>query len=194
MLIPRPILERIKAGEITLAFRRWRRPTVKSGGILKTAVGVLAIQRVEKTSERKNSESNAHGAGYSERDALIEELSGRQGDVYRITLAYAGEDPRVELRQDDNLTDLEFTEIGERLQRLDSASQVGNWTLRVLMAIQQHPMLPAAKLAAETGFEKDWLKRNVRKLKNLGLTISHQHGYTLSPRGVTVLERLQGNR
>ena len=59
------------------------------------------------------------------------------------------------------------------------------------MVIKEHPMMPAAQLAYETGFEKDWLKTNVRKLKNLGLTISHQPGYTLSPRGLVVLERLQ---
>ena len=37
-------LRRIGEGEITVAFRRWRRPTVKAGGTLRTKVGVLAIE------------------------------------------------------------------------------------------------------------------------------------------------------
>jgi hypothetical protein len=47
-------------------------------------------------------------------------------------------------------------------------------------------MQPAATIARQIGFEKDWLKINIRKLKNLDLTISHDPGYTLSPRGVAV--------
>lgn len=190
MLIRKPILERIRSGDVTLAFRRWRRQTVKTGSTLKTAMGILAIQVVEKTSMRDISEIDAHRAGYSEKDALIKDLSNREGDLYKITLAYAGEDPRIQLCADDTMRDSEFTEIREHLQRLDSASRVGSWTLPVLTAIQEHPMLPAAQLATHTGFEKEWLKQNVRKLKNLGLTMSHHLGYTLSPRGDAVLKRL----
>ena len=43
MLIRRAHLERIVCGDIDLAFRRWRRPTVKAGGTLTTGAGVLAI-------------------------------------------------------------------------------------------------------------------------------------------------------
>jgi hypothetical protein len=47
MLIRRAVLDRIAAGEITLAFRRWRRPTVRPGGQLHTAAGLLAIDSVD---------------------------------------------------------------------------------------------------------------------------------------------------
>ena len=57
-------------------------------------------------------------------------------------------------------------------------------------AIAEHPHLAAAELAERTGFDKEWLKLQVRKLKNLGLTISHHPGYELSPRGRVVLRRL----
>jgi Mn-dependent DtxR family transcriptional regulator len=50
-------------------------------------------------------------------------------------------------------------------------------------------MFSAGYLAAKAGVEKEWLKINVRKLKNLGLTISHQSGYELSPRGQEFLRR-----
>jgi hypothetical protein len=43
-------------------------------------------------------------------------------------------------------------------------------------------------LALELGREKEWLKGSVRKLKNLGLTISLGTGYRISPRGAAYLE------
>ena len=43
MLFRQDVLRRIGEGEVTLAFRRWLRPTVRAGGTLRTRVGVLAI-------------------------------------------------------------------------------------------------------------------------------------------------------
>ena len=43
MLFRRAELVAIAAGEITVAFRRWRRPSVKAGGTQLTAAGLLAI-------------------------------------------------------------------------------------------------------------------------------------------------------
>ena len=48
MLFKQATLGDIAAGKVTLAFRRWRRPTVRAGGTLTTPVGVLAIDAVEK--------------------------------------------------------------------------------------------------------------------------------------------------
>ena len=53
MLFNRRALDGIEAGEIDLAFRRWKRPTVKAGGTLRTRGGVLSIETVERTNERK---------------------------------------------------------------------------------------------------------------------------------------------
>jgi hypothetical protein len=44
MLLQRNVLDGIVAGTITLAFRRWRRPTVRAGGRLRTAAGELATR------------------------------------------------------------------------------------------------------------------------------------------------------
>ena len=74
--------------------------------------------------------------------------------------------------------------------RLDSRSVGGPWTATVLKAIHTHPKLVSTDLAANLEVERDWLKSNIRKLKNLGLTISHERGYTLSPRGRRVLKDL----
>ena len=85
------------------------------------------------------------------------------------------------MRENARLDETELDEVCERLRRLDSASKVGAWTRAVLSAIREHPRLRAPDLAKQLGYEKDWLKTNVRKLKNLGLTISQKVGYTLSP-------------
>ena len=48
----------------------------------------------------------------------------------------------------------------------------------------------APDLAASLGRETAAFKDDVRKLKALGLTISHSPGYELSPRGRALLDRL----
>lgn len=47
MLFKAPVLAAIAEGQVSLAFRRWRKPTVRTGGSLTTPAGVLAIDRVE---------------------------------------------------------------------------------------------------------------------------------------------------
>ena len=100
-----------------------------------------------------------------------------------------GEDPRVALRSDDRLTDADVAEIDSRLDRLDRASSHGAWTMQTLDLVRRRPHTRAPDLAAEVGRERDPFKLDVRKLKNLGLTISHPVGYELSPRGMAYLGR-----
>lgn len=190
MLIPWKTLERIKAGEVDLAFRRWRRASVREGGTLKTAVGVLRIERVERIGPGDISESDAKRAGAASRTELMRELDRREGDLFRITISFGGDDPRIALREAANLSDDDLAEILKRLERLDSRSREGAWTRRVLTAIAEHPHQPAVELARVTGHPKERLKLNVRKLKNMGLTVSHHPGYSLAPRGEVVLARL----
>jgi len=57
--------------------------------------------------------------------------------------------------------------------------------------IKRYPERRAAELAEIMQMDKLDFKVNVRKLKNLGLTISHEIGYSLSPLGEIVTEQLQ---
>lgn len=189
MLLKQTELAAIKEGRVSLVFRRWQRPTVRSGGTLKTAAGVLSIESVEKTSLSAITERDARKAGYGSLADLLTVLRARPGTVYRIAVRYAGADPRIRLRESDQLTPEEMETVVTRLRRLDAASRQGAWTRQVLHLIQKNPNQAAATLAERTGFEKQWLKTNIRKLKNLGLTISHHPGYELSPRGKAVLTR-----
>jgi DNA-binding IclR family transcriptional regulator len=61
------------------------------------------------------------------------------------------------------------------------------WTRRLLELIRDRPETLAADLAASLGMQKAPFKRDVRRLKELGLTESLPVGYRLSPRGRTYL-------
>lgn len=190
MIIRQAHLKGIASGAVTVAFRRWRSPTVKAGGSLRTSIGVLAIDAVDVVHERDITDAMAVAAGHPSRTALVAELARRtEGQLYRIRLRLAGPDPRVALRRRSSLSGDERDAILRRLDRLDASSKAGPWTKAALAAIQRHPGLRAADLAASLGHETPWFKVQVRKLKELGLTESLEVGYRLSPRGRAVLSR-----
>lgn len=189
MLIRRNILEGIRAGRIRLAFRRWKRPTVRAGGTLKTAVGVLQIEAVDPVDPAAITDADARVAGYPDRGELMGGLD-RPGTFYRIALRWASEDPRRALAE--TAPDARETEaLRERLARMDARSPDGPWTASALRLIAAQPEVPAADLAAQAGQTRDRFKTRVRRLKALGLTESLGTGYRLSPRGQVVLAALE---
>jgi hypothetical protein len=196
MLIRQRVLDRIVAGEVTLAFRRWRRPTVKAGGSLRTAVGVLAIDAVDPVHVRDVTRAEALAAGYESLAELHAGLGrGSDGQVYRIRVRLAGADPRIALRGHADLTPADLERIDALLDRLDASSPAGPWTMRFLQSLKSHPGMLAATVAARLGLERMWLKTRVRRMKELGLTESLEVGYGLSPRGSAYLaERSRRSR
>ncbi len=191
VLFKRHALDGLADGTITVAFRRWARARVRAGGQLRTAVGVLAVDAVDEMDFADITEDDARRAGFASLADLLDDLaSQREGRVFRITLHVAGPDPRAELRGRDALTDDELAEVERTLARLDAASRNGAWTLAVLGLIRDRPEVRAGDLAPTRGQEKLAFKRDVRKLKELGLTESLEIGYRLSARGRAVLERL----
>jgi hypothetical protein len=164
--------ERIRSGEITLQFRRWKRPTVRAGGRLRTSQGVLSIDEIEVVSRVTRAEAMA--AGFPSVAALKSSVDGREGSLYRIRLRFAGDDPRIELRSSSDVDGVELKEDA----------------LAVLRLIAANPGVRAADLAASLGREKLPFKADVRKLKAKGLTESLRVGYRLSPRGEAYLKTL----
>jgi biotin operon repressor len=183
MLFRREILDRIATGEVTVAFRVWRRPTVRAGGRLVTAIGELAIDGVTPVEIGALSEADARRSGAENLRALLRDLSGREGVLYRIDFRRAGPDRRVALAGRPAGAPEDRAELDEALARLDRASRTGPWTLDLLTRIDGQPETPARRLADELGMETLALKRRVRQLKALGLTESLRTGYRLSPRG-----------
>ncbi|MEM6642151.1 MAG: ASCH domain-containing protein [Bacteroidota bacterium] len=192
MLFKKKYLDGIKGGKISLAFRKWKKPTVKKGSLLKTDVCQVEIQSIKEVTLSKISEVEALKAGYTSLSELTDLLETvKEGSIYRIEVGYHSPDPRIELRSKNELTDEEFVQLKKKLERLDQYSKSGNWTREVLEAVRDHPHLKALDLAEILGREKEWLKLNIRKLKNLGLTISHNPGYELSPLGKAYLKGFQ---
>jgi hypothetical protein len=179
----------IHAGDITLAFRRWKRPTVKAGGTLRVLGGVLAIEAVEVIEASDVTDRDARRAGRESRASLFAELDKYpDGQLYRIRFRFGGADERVALRENAELSDTELDTALQSLSRLDRHGGAhGAWTKKVLSAIARSPGQRAADMAAALGFEKMWFKTHVRKLKALGLTESLEVGYRISPRGRKIL-------
>ena len=193
MLLPKRVWAGVADGSVTVAFRYWKRRTVKGGGTLHSPVGVLAIDSVERIALRAITPGEARAAGYESRAGLVADLAKHRAPgtaLYRIAFHYQGEDPRRALREDDHLGPAELEQVRSRLARLDRASSHGPWTKDVLELIRDNPGTLAADLAARRGLEKLPFKADVRKLKALGLTESLRVGYRLSPRGRAVLEAI----
>jgi hypothetical protein len=184
MLIRRNTLEAIRAGEVSLAFRRWARPRLRVGTRMRTLVGLVEVVALDRVDDL--TEAEARAAGEAGRAAVLARLRRREPDpLYRIELRYAGADPRVALRND--VAPQELAALAGRLDAIDARSVRGPWTWTLLELIERRPATLAADLAAELGRERRSFKADVRRLKELGLTESLERGYRLSPRGKALL-------
>lgn len=179
MLFNAAALEAIARGEVTLAFRRWARPTVRAGGTLRTAAGVLAIDSVDPV--EIIGEEDAARAGFTSVADALAASGNREGQLYRIAFHLDGADPRLALREQAELSPDEMAALRGRVTRL------GDWAVPALTLIGAHEGMAAAWLAEALGFGKPALKARIRRLKELGLTESLETGYRLSPRGAALM-------
>jgi len=62
MLLTNDSLEAIARGEVDLVYRRWTRPTVRTGGTLRTRLGMLDIITVDRVSMRSITAADARRA------------------------------------------------------------------------------------------------------------------------------------
>lgn len=185
MLFKNDVIAGISKGAITLAFRRWQKPTVRTGSALRTAAGVLAIDAIDIVDAACLTDEDAARSGHSSLNALLADIAGqRAGTLYRIAFHVAGADPRVALR---DITSFGADELGELRRRLTAFDAGTPWTLQTLRLIASRDGITAGELAASIGFEKAALKQKIRKLKELGLTESLQSGYRISRRGRAAL-------
>src|SRR5688572_8758757 len=129
MLFRQNSLDGIREGRITLAFRRWLRPTVRTGGTLMLPIGQLRIVEARQIGEQDIADEDARRAGYASREALREELADRTvGALYRIELGSLGPDPRIALRTQGSLSDAELAALRGKLTKLDASAPGGPWT------------------------------------------------------------------
>jgi hypothetical protein len=184
VLLDRATAEGMADGSVTLAFRRWDVPRLRPGSRQRTVAGVIEVLSVDEVDPDTLGEDDAAAAGVRSLAQLRRLLERRPGaHVYRMRVRAAGPDPRVALRAQDDLSDDDRRAIDERLDRWDAARAGGPWTREYLRLIADRPGVRAPDLAAGLGRETLPFKRDVRKLKELGLTHSLDVGYELSPRG-----------
>jgi hypothetical protein len=196
MLFPARLHGPIIRGDITLAFRAWDRPRAREGARHRFgADGALEITSVERMQTGAITDADARAAGYDDAAAALADLR-RHADVaadthiFTIRFRYvAQEDPRLELGRDAALSHADRASIERRLGRMDATSAAGPWTRATLAVIAKHPRRRAGDLAEMLGRERLEFKKDVRRLKAIGLTISHEVGYELSPRGRAFIER-----
>ena len=175
----------IADGSVTVTFRRWKRRQVVAGHRYRTPAGIVEVTAVDVVDPAAISDVDARRSGYPDAATLRADLRGTPDlPVYRIAFAAVHEpDPRAVLAASADLTPADVAEIDRRLARLDRASAHGPWTATVLDLVAERPGVRAPDLAASLGRDTQPFKTDVRKLKNLGLTLSLPVGYRLSPRG-----------
>ena len=103
MLIRRADLDRIASGEVTLAFRRWRRPTVKAGGTLPCA----RLARMDATSP--------HGPWTAATLRAIDTRPGTVSTVIAADLSFDRTWLKTQIRKLKALGLTESLEVGYRL-------------------------------------------------------------------------------
>lgn len=190
MLFPQDVHDAIRRGQVTVAFRAWKRPTVRAGGTLHTPAGLLAIDELVPVAASEITLDDARAAGHESPADVVGSLHPGEGrTLYRIRFHRLGDDPRRALRADTELDGSATGAIAGQLARWDAASRTGPWTARLLQEIEQRPATPSRQLATALGIDQARLKQRVRQLKRLGLTESLDTGYRLSARGAAYVAR-----
>lgn len=191
MLFERRLRDGIHDGSITVAYRCWVRPQVRVGGRYRTGLDTIEVTAVEQVDAAVLSDGDVVAAAYPSAEALRRDLRG-QPDTSVFRLEFRVVEPALNppsLAERADFTEPEWAKLTARLTALDTSAGEA-WTITTLRLIGEHPQRRAGDLAGFVGMEKPDFKDRVRKLKALGLTVSHPVGYELSPRGMVVLERL----
>lgn len=193
MLFTAATLRGLQEGRVSCTYRRWEVVRPKVGSRFTTSAGVVEVTSITPADEQQLTERDAAEAGFDSVTELIKWCSAKgNGDLYRIGIALAGPDPRIELRRTDNLDAADIATLNAKLDRMDRVAEQP-WTRSTLRQIQRLPAVVSTELAAEVGQERRAYKLRVRRLKALGLTESLERGYRLSPRGQAYLAALDSS-
>jgi|SRR5688572_2150221 len=191
MLFQRRFHERIRSGEIGCTVRIWQRPHVKVGGRYALGGGAVVVDKIRETSLDEITSPLARRCGFASLADLLKTAKHGAGErVFVIDFHYDGKAGARPKPETDAVSTEDIAQLVQRLDAMDRRSKTGAWTLATLRAIQARPAVLAAKLARSLGRPRDEFKRDVRKLKNLGLTFSLEIGYRLTPKGEALLASL----
>ena len=165
-----------------------------AGHQYRTGAGLVLAEAITVITPADITAELAKAAGFADIRSAVADLRGDpELPLYCIRFrALDGPDPRDELASTDDLSDADVAAIRKRLTRLDAASKRRPWTRDVLEQIASQPAVSSAVLAADLDWDRPDYKLHVRHLKALGLTISLDVGYRLSPRGSAYLAKTSG--
>lgn len=190
MLFKRRFHEGIRSGRITCTVRVWKRPRVKVGGRYALGDGAVVVERIREVRIDDITPALARRSGFASVVELFKTAKHGAGErVFVIDFHYDDAAPPREPPATRVVTADALAELERRLDAMDRRAPGGAWTRETLRLIRARPGMRAADLARELGRARDELKRDVRKLKRLGLTISLETGYRLSPNGEALIAR-----
>ena len=195
MLFQRRFHAGIAAGSVTKTFRVWSKPQVKVGGRYAVGkVGLLQVEAIEQVSLASISDADMAAAGFDSREKMTKYLRRasrtpftEDTTIYAVTFHFDGADDRPTPDTAAVSTVEAVNELSSKLEGMDERSKLGPWTLAVLGVIEKQPGVVSTELANQLGRERQRFKSDVRKLKKLGLTVSLEVGYRLSPKGESLL-------
>ena len=187
MLFKTRFHEGIRSGQISCTVRVWKRPHVKLGGRYALGDGAVVVDRIHETRLDDITPALARRSGFASVVDLLKTAKHGAGErVFVIDFHYdaakAREPPATGAVRGE-----ELAKVARRLDAMDRRARNGAWTRETLRLIRARPGVRAADLARDLGRARDEFKRDVRKLKGLGLTLSLEIGYRLTPWGAALL-------
>jgi len=190
VLLNRATAEGIAGGGISLVLRRWDVARAKPGGTQRTMAGTIRIDAVaEHPHDYRVTEGQARAAGYPDAATAQAELERRQAKhTYLISVSFLAPTSARRWPRTTHWPPLTSPRSRPASNASTPPSESGPWTRRYLRLVADNEAVRAPNLAAGEGLDVPRFKRRVRRLKELGLTISLGVGYRLSPRGRAFLE------
>ncbi|HEY5565915.1 MAG TPA: hypothetical protein VIM81_01555 [Gammaproteobacteria bacterium] len=187
MLFKTRFHEGIRSGQISCTVRVWKRPHVKLGGRYALGDGAVVVDRIHETRLDDITPALARRSGFTSVIDLLKTAKHGAGErVFVIDFHYdaarARKPPATGVVRGEDLA-----KVARRLDAMDRRARNGAWTRETLRLIRARPGVRAADLAGDLGRARDEFKRDVRKLKGLGLTLSLEIGYRLTPWGAALL-------
>ncbi len=191
MLFKADLHERIRSGEIGCTVRIWQSPHVKLGGRYALGAGAVVVDKIHEASLDDITPALARKCGFPSLVELLKIAKHGAGErVFVIDFHYDAQGGTRARPETGAVSAGQLAVLVRRLEAMDRRSEIGAWTVATLRAIEARPGVLAAKLARSFGRPRDEFKRDVRKLKNLGLTLSLEIGYRLTPKGEALLASL----
>ena len=193
MLFQSRFHEGIRRGDITCTIRIWQRPRVRVGGKYQLGRGSIQVDRIQEMEFDGLTPALARRSGFASVVELLKVAKHGAGErVFLIEFHYI-DVPAKQPTKDDRADADTLEEIARKLEAMDRRA-AAPWTRATLREIAKRPGARAADLAKTLERDRVELKRDIRRLKALALTISLEVGYRLSKRGLQIVALAQRRR